>query len=283
MNTMPTTKCSNSHRKVIAVLVLFVLSFVILTLIQDSLRSGLQNSAFYFSESFIFSSFWWLFAPLLFAQYVVVNSKKSSKRLLVQFAVILLPVIIHLFAFPLLVWVLSQLFYYHTYAFNQTFSYTLSQHVYLLLLLYTIPVIAFQYFIKKIKLTTTVGQMANNAVSNTFISTILVSDGNKKYRIDVSEIVYFSASPPYINVQLKDKRYLHHATLKSISSQLNPGQFVRVHKSAIVNINCVISCTTRFNGDYDLTMTNNVQLRLSRNFAADFKNLFNKTHRFATK
>jgi LytTr DNA-binding domain len=281
MNTTLTKKYSNKNRKIITVLLLFVLTFVILTLIQDALRSALQNSGFYFSESFMFSYFWWLFAPFLFAQYVVVN--KNSKRLTIQLAIIVLPIVMHLFAFPFLVWVLSKTFYYHTYSFKQTFSYTLSQHFYLLILFYTIPVTAFQYFIKKIKLAATVAETVNNTIGNTFMSTILVADGNKKHRINVSEVVYFSASPPYIIIQLEGKKYLHHETLKSISSQLNPQQFVRIHKSAIVNINCVIAYTTRFNGDYALTMTNNVQLRLSRNFAAGFKNLFNQTHHFTTK
>jgi signal transduction histidine kinase len=280
MNTALTIKFSNTDRKVIIVLTLFVLTFVILTLIQDILRSGLQNSAFYFSESFMFSSFWWLFAPLLFAQYVVIRHK-NIKSLHFKFAVIILPIVVHLFAFPLLVWLLSKTFYYHTYSLKQTFSYTLAQHLYLLVLFYTIPVTAFQYFINKIK--PAVAESANNIIVNQFSSTILVADGNKKHHIAVSEILYFSANPPYINIQLKDKRYLHHATLKSISVQLNPQQFVRVHKSTIVNINSVIAYTTRLNGDYDLIMTNNIQLRLSRNFAAGFKSLFNQTHRFTTK
>jgi LytTr DNA-binding domain len=280
MNTTLTIKFSNTDRKAIIVLTLFVFMFVILTLVQDILRSGLQNSAFYFSESFMFSSFWWLFAPLLFAQYVAVRHK-NIKALHFKLAVIILPIVVHLFAFPLLVWLLSKTFYYHTYSIKQTFSYTLSQHLYLLVLFYTIPVTAFQYFINKIK--PTVAESANNIITHQFISTILVADGNKKHRIAVSEILYFSANPPYINIQLKGKRYLHHATLKSISVQLNPQQFVRVHKSAIVNINNVASYTTRLNGDYDLTMINNVQLRLSRNFAANFKSLFNQTHRFTTK
>ena len=282
MNKILTKKLDITDRKAAFVLTLLVLAFVALTLIQDFLRSVLKNSAFYFYESFMFSSFWWLFAPLLFIQYLAVTHS-NKKRLGFQVAVIILPISLHLFTFPLLVWMLSSILYYHTYSLQQTFSYTLSEHVYPLVFIYTIPVLTFLFFSKKAKLATPVTEKQNDPILNRLISTVLVSEGNKKHSIPVSEILYFSANPPYINLHLEGKKYLHNETLKSISIKLNPEQFVRVHKSTIVNIEMVASYTTRLNGDYDLTMKNNVQLRVSRNFATHFKNLYNKTHHLATK
>lgn len=282
MNKILTTKFSITDKRAAFVLILLILAFVALTLIQDFLRSELKNSVFYFSESFMFSSFWWLFAPLLFTQYFAVKHA-NKKRLEAQVAIIILPIFLHLFAFPFLVWLLSAIFYYHTYGFQQVFRYALSEHLYLLAIMYTIPVLIFQFFYKKNMLATPVLEVQNESSPNQFIRTILVSDRSKKQNILVSEILYFSANPPYVNIQLEEKKYLHTATLKSISTKLNPEQFVRVHKSTIVNIEMVTSYTTRLNGDYDLTMKNNTQVRVSRNFAGDFKHLFNKTHQDETK
>ena len=169
------------------------------------------------------------------------------------------------------------------FCFQQTFIYTLSEHLYLLVLFYSIPALAFQYFTKKTKLVESIPETQNESIENKFISTVVVSDGHKKQSIIVSEILYFSANPPYINIHLESKKYLHNETLRSVSLKLKPEQFVRVHKSTIVNIKMVASFTTRLNGDYDLTMKNNVTLRLSRNFASDFKSQFNKTHHLTTK
>ncbi|MBK7245446.1 MAG: LytTR family transcriptional regulator [Saprospiraceae bacterium] len=147
------------------------------------------------------------------------------------------------------------MFYYHTYSIQQTLRYAISEYVYLLVLFYTIPVLVFQFFTNKTHPNETV----------------------------VDEILYCSANPPYITLHLDGKKYLHTEPLKSISFRLNPNQFVRIHKSTIVNIDRVVSYTTRLNGDYDLTLKNNVQLRLSRNYSTDFKNQFNKTHQLTTK
>jgi len=282
MNRNLTTKFSITNSKAASVLTLLVLAFVVLTLAQDFLRADLKNTAFYFSESLMFSSFWWLFAPLLFAQYFVVKHK-NRVELKVQAALIILPIFLHLFAFPLLVWLLSKVFYYYTYSFQQTFRYTLSENLYLLSLFYSIPVLTLQFFLKKVKRAEPAFETQNKCIENQFISHIIVSDGNRKQSIIVSEILYISATPPYINLHLEGKKYLHNETLKSVSIKLNPHQFVRVHKSTIVNIKIVTSYTSRLNGDYDLKMKNNEQLRVSRNFSTNFKNLFGKTHHLTTK
>lgn len=271
-----------TDRKTALGLTLLVLAFVALTLTQDFLKSGINNSAFYFSESFMFSSFWWLFAPLLFIQYIVVVHD-NNMPVKIKASIIILPFIFHLFAFPLLVWLLSSLFYYHTYIFVQIFRYTLSEHLYLLILFYTIPVLAFMFFKRHTKKEDTITAVKIENNSPQYISSLIVSDANKKYPIAVKEVLFFSANPPYINIQLQDKKYLDNNTLKSMQLVLNPQQFVRVHKSTIVNIEMVVTHTSRLNGDYDLLMKNDVQLRLSRNYAAAFKTLYNEVHRLATK
>lgn len=271
-----------ADKKAFLVLLLAVLLIVALTMTQDYLRSDLRNSAFYFSESFLFSSFWWIFAPLLFAQYFAVRYT-SAKRLSFQAAVILIPMAVHLFAFPFLVFFLSGIFLDHTFAFQRTLNYTLSEHVYLLALLYSLPVLTYRYFRKKITAEKELPATENEFTARQFTESILVSDGNKKIPVAVTDIIYFSANPPYISIHLAGRKYLQKETLKSISLQLNPEQFVRIHKSTIINIKQVTSYSTRLNGDYDLTMNNDVTLRVSRNFAAGFKQLLNKATQLTAK
>lgn len=282
MNSPLTSKFSASDRRAAIICGLFVLLFVTLTLVQDLVKSTLKNSAFYFSESFMFTSFWWLFAPFFLAQYFFVKHKNNSNFLL-RSSVIILPIILHLFAFPLLVWLLSKTFHYHTFTIQQTFKYTVSEYLYLLIVLYTVSFIAFQYLSAKTKKTVVIIEEKDEEHSEQFINTILVSEGYKKHNIAVSDIYFCSANPPYINIHLAGQKFLHNETLKSVSLKLNPEHFVRVHKSALVNIHMVASYKTRLNGDYDLTLKNDVRLRVSRNYAADFKDRFKKTHQLTAK
>ncbi|RRB11899.1 LytR/AlgR family response regulator transcription factor [Larkinella knui] len=258
-------------------------SVVVVTLIitQDFLRASLNNSAFYFSESFLFSTFWWLFAPFLLAQYTLVKRTKSRPAHF-QWLAIILPFTIHLFAFPVLVWVLSKTFYYHTFTIQQTLQYTLAEQSYLLVIIYLTPVLVYPYYGEKTKAGVNKITATPDAGSFQLIQSFLVSDGGKKRAIPIQEIVYFSAVSPYIGIHTDERKYLYTETLKSIATRLPVHQFVRVHKSTIVNINQVESYTSRLNGDYDLTLKNKGTLRVSRNFAAEFKRRFHQSHQLTS-
>lgn len=271
-----------TERKAVLVLLLLTLAFVVLNLTQDFVKSTLKNSAFYFSESLIYSSFWWIFMLQFWLQYLVVKRYTINKTVF-TFTIILVPIVIHLLAFPSTVWMLSKMFYYHTYSFQQVLRYTLSEQLYLVILLYAMPIFILKLLTKKQFVTPQVSDSQNVTIETTFITNLLVSERNTKNYIATSEIVYLSANTPYIDIHLENKKYLHHETLKSIATQLNPNQFIRIHKSTIVNISKTTSYKTRFNGDYDLRMENGVQLRVSRNFASHFKTLFNKAHRLTAK
>jgi hypothetical protein len=267
-------KASEMDKKMAIIFAISISVVSIIAVTQDVLRSSFQNSNYYFSESFLFSSFWWLFAPLYFAQYLFVKNSKNHERLTFQFTIIVLPILVHLIAFPAFVWLISCLFYDNTFAFLQTFKYTFSELFYLLIIFYTIPVFAFIYYFKNLKLDKEIVKVSEKQ----YITSILVSDVSNKTSINVAEILYLSANSPYINIQMEGKKYILNQTLKSILTKLNPEQFVRIHKSIIVNINMVESYTSKFNGDYVLTLKNKIQIRASRNFATDFKGLYNKTH-----
>ena len=98
----------------------------------------------------------------------------------------------------------------------------------------------------------------------------------------MNDIYQITAETPYISIQLNDKKYLHTETLKSMSTQLNKKNFVRVHKSTIVNLDKVVSLKSRLNGDYDISLKNGVEIRLSRTYVANFKSKLKLTHQLTT-
>jgi DNA-binding LytR/AlgR family response regulator len=161
-------------------------------------------------------------------------------------------------------------FYPHTFEFGQTFEFGLTQHFFKIFLLYTIPIGLYAFFRDRIR----DFQSQNNSISkeaNDFLTSLKVREGNKQLQIPTKDVLYFSANTPYVNVHYKDKKHLCNITLKSLSEKLDRRFFVRIHKSEIVNLTHVQSYKSRQNGDYDVTMDDGTVLRLSRNFAKDFK------------
>ena len=66
---------------------------------------------------------------------------------------------------------------------------------------------------------------------------LFLRDGNKLSKIIASEIVYVEASDNYAYIHLGDRKVLVPQTLKAIAAKLPLEQFVRAHRSYLVNLN----------------------------------------------
>lgn len=267
---------NKQYQNTIMVSCLFFL--IVATIILDFIYSLFQNSSFFISESLLFSSFWLLFFPLTKLLLKLIQPNKLWQN--ICFTALI--TCFHLSIYPALIWFLSKTFYYHTFSYWQTFNFGITEYPVKSILIYGF-VVSFFVYINKSQRRTMLPQ-EKQTLKQSFISSIITSDrNNKKIIIDVNEILYFSANSPYVNIFHLSKKYLHTETLKSLETQLDDKQFIRIHKSHIVNSDKIISIQSRKNGDYDVTLIDNTNLRMSRNYVAKFKSNFGKQHHLAVK
>lgn len=256
-----------------------ILLLVPATLCIDLLFAQFQNTSFYISESLLFSSYWLLFLPLLNIQRKLA---KQTRNILHRLFIVGIVITIHLLSYPALVWLLSNSFYYHTFSFWQTFDYGLTAYFIITIIIYALSLVIITIH-KNNELSTYPAATEKENFIQRFVTSIIVSENNKKTAIVTNDILYFSANSPYVTIHHQSKKYLHNETLKSLEKQLNNHEFIRIHKSYVVNISKVVSYQSRLNGDYDLTLTDDTVLRLSRNYAAAFKACFKDRHHLTTK
>ena len=256
--------------------------FVLANVLLDFLHSLSQNSSFYISESLLFSfSYWLLFLPFLTLVFKMI---RRTERLILKLLFVSLASICHLFSYPALVLIISKIFYYHTFDYWQTFNFGLSAYFIKTVIVYGFSFLAFTLINKNIQLSKIENEVEAITDKQDFISSILIVDNNnKKLLLKVNDILYFSAYSPYISIYISQKRYLHTDTLKSLEKQLDNKQFVRIHKSHIVNIHKISSIESRHNGDYDISLSDNTILRLSRNYAKNFKSKFSDFYQLNIK
>ena len=91
--------------------------------------------------------------------------------------------------------------------------------------------------------------------------------------VSTAEIILITSASPYIAIHTEKKKYLHTSTLRNIALQLDPDIFVRVHKTTIINSHFVLSYRSRLNGDYDIVLKNQQEIRLSRNYVQAFRKI----------
>lgn len=86
---------------------------------------------------------------------------------------------------------------------------------------------------------------------------IPTSDGDLV--LDLSEVIWIEAEDYYAAIHGRERRYLVRESLASLESRLNPTRFVRIHRSAIVNLDYV-----RQIGESSVLLRNGSELPVSR-------------------
>lgn len=260
-----------SKGKLFIILAGMSLSIAGLTIFQDFLESKRSGYDFYFSESLLFKTIWFLFIPILMTLFQKLkNDTLGSFAKTAKF--IVSPIVIHLLILPFIATAFSVFFYEGRYDLFKFFSYTVAHDFYKPVLIYTGFVLGYKYFSKQIRSTFV-------TESKLTLDTIVIKNGKNNVIVSVDDIIQITSATPYISIHLENKKYLHSETLKSMCRQLDGNIFVQIHKSTVVNISKVCSFKSRLNGDYDLQLTSGEIVRLSRTYAVDFKKRFDMGHR----
>ena len=80
-----------------------------------------------------------------------------------------------------------------------------------------------------------------DAPARSFRRTILVKITDRLIPLDVADIDCILASGPYADVLAHGRRYTIRASLSSLDAELDPDDFMRVHRSAIVRLRAIAS------------------------------------------
>ncbi|HEX7808446.1 MAG TPA: LytTR family DNA-binding domain-containing protein [Thermoanaerobaculia bacterium] len=83
--------------------------------------------------------------------------------------------------------------------------------------------------------------------------------------VHVSRIDYITASGPYAELHVGDRVFAVRERMQALEEQLDPAHFMRVHRSAIVQLNRVDALLRGAGGDYAVRLKNGTELSVSRN------------------
>ena len=95
---------------------------------------------------------------------------------------------------------------------------------------------------------------------------IAVRDRGRVVLLEAREIAWVAAAGDYVRLHAGSTRYLLRETMGAIEARLPPAQFVRVHRSCIVNLAFVRELLPRRNREQVVVMREGTRLRLSRSY-----------------
>ncbi|NIM15242.1 MAG: DNA-binding response regulator [Candidatus Aminicenantes bacterium] len=89
--------------------------------------------------------------------------------------------------------------------------------------------------------------------------------------VDVSTIEWLEAQGDYTRLHTQNRSYLVGQTLIHLLAMLDPGLFIRIHRSSAVNLQYIKEIKKSFKGNYLVQMTSGAQLPVGRTWLKQLK------------
>jgi LytTr DNA-binding domain len=96
----------------------------------------------------------------------------------------------------------------------------------------------------------------------------LVRKLGKEFLVAANDIEVLQASGNYVNLRVRGRDYPLRTTMAAIEPRLDPARFVRVHRSYMVNLDCVAEIEPLDTGDARLLMRDGAAVPCSRRYRA---------------
>jgi two-component system, LytTR family, response regulator len=103
-----------------------------------------------------------------------------------------------------------------------------------------------------------------------WLSRLSIKDDERILFVPVDEILWIEAANKYVVIHTPDGTHIARQTIQGLEEKLNPREFVRTHRSALVRKAAVRGMHPLFHGDYIIRLANGDQAPLSRNFRESF-------------
>jgi len=95
---------------------------------------------------------------------------------------------------------------------------------------------------------------------------LVVKAGGTTRFIRVIDIDWIEAAGVYVTLHVAGKELLYRAALNDLAEKLDPRRFVRVHRSALINIESVVQLEPISHGEFEAVLKNGSRTRVSRTY-----------------
>ena len=105
---------------------------------------------------------------------------------------------------------------------------------------------------------------------------LVIQDGRSPIQlIAYQDILWIDAAGDYMCIHTNDgQTHILRRTMKELEQELDPRLFVRVHRSAIVNVGTIAKLQMLANGEHQLMLTNGQSVKVSRSYKDRVKTVF---------
>jgi two-component system, LytTR family, response regulator len=95
---------------------------------------------------------------------------------------------------------------------------------------------------------------------------LVVKSSGRVYFVRAADIDWCEAAGNYVCLHVGPQSHLVRETMGHLESQLDPHQFLRIHRSTIVNVDRIQELRSSFNGEHIVVLHGGTRLTLSRGY-----------------
>jgi len=99
-----------------------------------------------------------------------------------------------------------------------------------------------------------------------YLDRLVVKGGGTTRFIRVADIDWIEGAGVYVNLHVAGKELLYRSALNELAAHLDPMRFIRVHRSAIVNIDSILELQPVSHGEFEIVLKDGHRSRVSRTY-----------------
>lgn len=100
-----------------------------------------------------------------------------------------------------------------------------------------------------------------------FRTRFVVRRGNTHHIVPADQVDWMDVADNYLSLHVGPKTHLWRGTMKQAEEELDPDRFVRVHRSALVAVDRILTVRSHESGGHVIELKGGVQLKSSRQYA----------------
>jgi two-component system LytT family response regulator len=118
---------------------------------------------------------------------------------------------------------------------------------------------------------------AKRSTPGEFWQWIVVRTKDASRLVIVEDVDWIEAAGVYVTLHVRGEQFLYRAGLATVADHLDPFQFVRIHRSSVVNLKSIALLERRSHGEFDVVLKNGKHLILSRSYRAHVEKMLGQS------
>jgi two-component system LytT family response regulator len=104
-----------------------------------------------------------------------------------------------------------------------------------------------------------------------YLQRVALRSAGKTTFVNIEDILFVQAAENYVQLNLKTSRHLLHVPIATLEASLDPKDFLRIHRSTIVNVRHVRELETGAHGEFIVVLHGGAKLQSSRSYHEKIK------------